>query len=137
MARFNLTDAYVSINGVDLSSYVRDVTWNEGSETTDATAMGDDTRAASNSLKSASIAVSFHEDLAASAGPYQTCADLVGGAAVTVIYGPGGSTASATNPHRSCSMAVTEYNVASGAVGDRGISTFAATAAGSVTEVTS
>lgn len=136
MAEFNLTDAFWSFDGVDLSSYVREGTWTEGAETTDATAMGDTYRSASGSLKNASCAVTFHEDLEASAGPYQTLNATVG-TTITVIYGAGGSTASATNPHKSCSMVITEYNPPGGAVGDRALSSVAATAAGAVSEVTS
>lgn len=131
-----LKDAYLSVNGVDLSSYLRDATFTHGSETVDDTAMGDNTRSAANSLETISFSATLHQAFA-SAGPDQTLNGLVGGAAVTIIYGPGGATASTTNPHYSFSGVVTEYNPGSGTVGDQMVCTFSAVAAGDISRVTS
>ena len=128
-------DKYISINGTDLSTHGRSVTFNAGAETVDDSAFGDNTRSAAGSLKSGSFTAEFNQSFA-SGGPHATLNGIVG-TTVTVIHGPAGSTASATNPHQSQSFTITEYDAFSGTVGDQQICTVAGVAAGDLSYVTS
>lgn len=77
MATLVFTDAFVWINGVDLSDDVAEVRLNYRSETVDETAMGDTTRVMKGGLKAWDIDVTFHQDYAAG-GPHATLFGLVG-----------------------------------------------------------
>ena len=109
-------NAFLSINGVDLSNDVKSLTSNEGAETGDDTAMGDTTRSAMSGLKTFSLEVEFHQDFAAGQVDVSLRA-LVGGAGVAVIWRPDTAAVSATNPQRNCTMILETYTPASGAVG--------------------
>lgn len=129
-------NAFLDINAVDLSNDVKSLTVNEGSETGDDTAMGDDTRSALAGLKTYSIDVEFHQDFAA-AQVDATLRDLVGAASFTVLWRPDTGVVAVTNPQRSASMVVESYVPVSGAVGTTPLgATLRLVAAGDVTITT-
>lgn len=127
-------DKYISINGTDLTSFGRSVEFTAGVETVDDTAFGDSTRSAAGSLKTGSFTAEFNQSFA-SGGPHLTLNGIVG-TVVTVVHGPNGATAGATNPHQTQSFVITEYNAFSGTVGDQQICTVAGVAAGDLSYVT-
>lgn len=62
MAKFGrFLDAEVTVNGVDLSSFVRSVTLDVNNEILDATAMGDTTRVKISGMKDWSCSVEFYQ----------------------------------------------------------------------------
>jgi len=62
MATFAFTDAYVSINSVDLSDHVRSVTINVEAEDLEDTAMGSTFRSRIGGLKDWSLDIEFNQD---------------------------------------------------------------------------
>lgn len=93
-----LTDAFVSINAVDLSDHVASVTINEGAELKEATVMGDAGVRRLSGLKDWSMTVTFRQDF--DAGKVDaTLKPLVGGAAFAIKVRKSKTDAiSATNP---------------------------------------
>ena len=66
MAVTHLSDAFVRINGVDLSDHVKGVDFTYEAEALDDTVMGDDTRSNLAGLLNWSCSVTFLQDYAAS-----------------------------------------------------------------------
>ncbi len=65
MAAFTLTNAFVSVNGVDLSARVRSVTVSDERDKKDVTAMGATANAYQKGLGDASIKIGFLQDFGA------------------------------------------------------------------------
>jgi hypothetical protein len=128
MARIVLTDAVVTLNSVDLSSYVASVTLNTGQdvvETTAFSAQGARTRVAG--LKDHSVTLEFHQDFDASAVE-ATIYPLIG-TETTLIVKPTSGAISATNPAylmdgtgsgatKAGKVLVSEWTPINGAVGE-------------------
>ena len=121
MATFILTDASVSVNGVDLSDHVQSVAMDTGVEAKDDTAMGDTTRSGSGGLLTWGIEVTFLQDFAA-AKVDATISGLVG-STTAVIVKHTSSAVSATNPSWTGTGLVVSYNPVSGSVGDQSMAT--------------
>jgi hypothetical protein len=116
MANVVLTNAFVSINAVNLSAFVRSVTLNYAAELQDDTAMGDSARSRIGGLKDWSIQIEFFQDYAASAVD-ATLFNLVGSTfAVEVRHSAAG--ASATNPKYTGTGILESYQPVGGAVGE-------------------
>lgn len=115
MATVHFRNAYLWINGVDLSDHVESVTLNYASEMLDETAMGDDTRVNKGGLKNWSVDVNFHQDFAS------------GEVDATLFTLVGSTTCFELRPHNSCSTTINpnytgigiveSYNPAGGSVG--------------------
>ena len=117
MARLVLTNAYISVGGVDLSDLVASVTLNSSFDVVETTAFSSTsakTRLAG--LVDNSIALEFHQDYATSEVE-QTIYPLLGTVA-TVIVKPNGSTTSAFNPSYTCSAVISEWTPLNGSVGE-------------------
>ncbi len=71
------TNALFTVNGIDLSPYITDITPNYGSEAQDNTAMGSTTRKNKGGLLTWSYDVSFFWDQS-TGGPHATLWNLVG-----------------------------------------------------------
>jgi len=97
MSHLVLTDAFVSINAVDLSAHVRAVTVNYSSELQDDTNMADTTRVRLGGLLDWSFEVEFAQDFAAALVD-ATLFPLVG-VTTTVLARPTSAAVSATNPN--------------------------------------
>jgi predicted secreted protein len=135
MASFAFINAFVSINGVDLSGSVRSVTINTEAEDLEDTAMGDTFRSRIGGLKDWSIDVELNQDFAASQADV-TIFPLLGTVTAVVIK-PVNGTASATNPQYSGNVLVSEYNPLDGAVGDLATTSVSWPGAGALTRATS
>lgn len=130
MAEFVFTDADISINSVDLSDHVRQVTLNYEAETQDDTVMGDDTRSVAGGLKNWSMQIEFNQDFAA-AKVDKTLFDIVGTAVVCVLK-PTSGAVSATNPSFTGTGLIQNYNPMGGSVGDQAIAPVTIQAAGTL-----
>jgi hypothetical protein len=116
MANMVLTNAYVSINAVNLSPYVKTVTLAYKSEMQDDTAMGDTARSRIGSLKDFTLNVEFFQDFAASAVD-ATLFGIVGSIVAIEIRGQN-TTVSATNPKYMGNAILETYQPVGGSVGD-------------------
>ncbi len=116
MASVAFTNAFVSVNAVDLSTFVRSVTINVEAEDLEDTAMGDTFRSRIGGLKDWSVDLEFNQDFAASAVDVSIFSLL--GTVIAVIVKPVNTTTSATNPQYSGNVLVSEYNPLDGSVGD-------------------
>jgi hypothetical protein len=117
MARIVLTDAFISVGGVDLSDRVASVTLNETFDIVETTAFSSTaakTRVAG--LEDNSITLEFHQDYATSEVE-QTIYPLLGTAAAVVVK-PNGASTSAFNPSYTCSAIIAEWTPINGSVGE-------------------
>ena len=117
MAVIVLTNAFVSVGGVDLSDHSNTVTVNYEIDSVEVTAFGSSGHTFTGGLQNNSIEVTFHQDYAASKTE-ATLYPLVG-TTTTVIVKPNGSTTSATNPSYTLSSAfLAAHSPVAGAVGE-------------------
>lgn len=117
MAVIVLTNAFVSVGGVDLSDHSNTVTVNYEIDSVEVTAFGDAGHKFTGGLQNNSIEVTFHQDYAASKTE-ATLYPLVG-TTTTVVVKPNGSTTSATNPSYTLSSAfLAAHSPVAGAVGE-------------------
>ena len=117
MPRIVLTNAYISVGGVDLSDLVASVTLNETFDVVETTAFSSTaakTRVAG--LEDNSITLEFHQDYA-TGEVEQTIYPLLGTAAAVIVK-PNGASTSAFNPSYTCSAIISEWTPINGAVGE-------------------
>jgi hypothetical protein len=117
MPRLVLTNAFISVGGVDLSDLVASVTLNSTFDVVETTAFSSTaakTRVAG--LADNSVTLEFHQDYA-TGEVEQTIYPLLGTAS-TVIVRPNGSTTSAFNPSYTCSAIIAEWTPLNGSVGE-------------------
>lgn len=134
MASFVLTDAYVSINSVDLSDFVTSVTVNYSAELADDTAMGDTSHTRIGGLKDWSLDVEFNQDYAASAVDV-TIFSLVG-TSTAIEVRPTSAVVGATNPKFTGSGIIDSYNPAGGQVGSKATARISMKGNGTLTRAT-
>ena len=131
MAESVLKNAFVSIDGNDLSDHVRTVSWPAGIERLDDTVMGDDARSFAGGLKTWTLSVEFNQDYATN-----KVDDTLGtavGTVVAVILRPDTAAKSATNPEYTGNGLIADYTPVAGSAGDLAIATVEIIAAGSLT----
>jgi len=117
MARIVLTDAKVTINSVNLSSYISSVTLSTSNDVVDTSGFSSTaarTRVAG--LQDNSVTIEFFQDFATSLVE-QTIYPLLGSTTSVVVL-PTSSAASATNPSYTFTALVSEWQPLSGAVGE-------------------
>jgi hypothetical protein len=117
MARIVLTNAFISVGGVDLSDLVASVTLNETYDIVETTAFSSTaakTRVAG--LEDNSITLEFHQDYA-TGEVEQTIYPLLGQASAVIVK-PNGSSTSAFNPSYTCSAIISEWTPINGSVGE-------------------
>jgi hypothetical protein len=94
MATVHFRNAYIWVQGVDLSDDCAEVTVNYGSETLDETAFGDDTRVNKGGLLTWDVSLRFHQD-------------FVSGAVDATLFSlVGTTTCFEIRPHNSCSTTI-------------------------------
>lgn len=117
------TNAYVSINSVDLSNHVKSITLNYEAELLDDTVMGTaGTRSNKPGLLNWSLEVEFLQDYDA-ASVDATLFALVGAAAFPVAVRPVNGAIAATNPEYQGQAVVESYPPLLGEVGALGTAT--------------
>ena len=136
MAVFAFTDASVTINSVDLSDHVRQVSLSLTAEELDTTAMsatGYRTRA--GGLKDGSLTLEFNQDFASS--EIDATFNGIIGTVVAFVLKPTSGSVSSTNPSYSGNVLITEYMPLANAVGDLATVSMTFPTSGAVTRATS
>ena len=117
MARIVLTNAFISVGGVDLSDLVASVTLNSTYDVVETTAFSSTaakTRVAG--LADNSVTLEFHQDFA-TGEVEQTIYPLLGTASAVIVK-PNGASTSAFNPSYTCSAIISEWTPINGSVGE-------------------
>lgn len=117
MAKTVLTDASITIGGVDLSDHIEQVAFSVDVDEPESTAFGGNGwRSKEPGLKEGSISLTFHQDFAASEVD-ATIWPLIGTKAAFVIK-PTSGAVTATNPSYSGNVIVGTYSPLDGSIGD-------------------
>jgi hypothetical protein len=116
MARLVLTNAYITINSVNLSDHIASVTLTTTDDVVETTAFGDAARTRIGGLRDNSVALEFHQDYATS-NVEATIYPLLG-STTTVVVKPNGASTSAENPAYTMTALVSEWQPLNGAVGE-------------------
>jgi hypothetical protein len=116
MAVLVLTNAYITINSVNLSDHIASVTLTTADDVIETTAFGSTARTRVAGLGDNSIALEFHQDYATS-NVEATIYPLLG-STTTVVVKPNGSSTAATNPSYTFTTLVSEWTPLNGAVGE-------------------
>ena len=117
MAVFVLTDASVTVNSVDLSSYVSSLSLNYERDSVEVTAMGNSGHLFTGGLQSISCDITFNQDFAAT--KVAATLDALIGSTTTVVVKPTSGAVSATNPSYTISNAfLAGTQPVNGSVGD-------------------
>jgi len=135
MARIVLTDAKITVNGVNLSSYCTSVTLNTSAdvvETTGFSSTAAKTRVAG--LQDNSVTLEFAQDYGTSLVE-ATIYPLLG-STTTILVSPT-STTSATSPSYSFTALVSEWQPLSGGVGELATASVTWPISGAITKATS
>jgi hypothetical protein len=120
MARIVLTDAFVTINGVNLSDHIASITINQSNDVVETSAFSSTaakTRVAG--LGDHSVTLEFHQDFAAAnvEATINGTTSLVG-TTTAIVVRPTSASVGATNPSYSFSALIAEWTPLSGAVGE-------------------
>jgi len=135
MAEFMLNNASVTINSVDLSSYVTSVTLSQSADTLETTAMGDTARTFIGGLTNGTVDIDFNADFAASKTE-ATIYPLVG-TTTAVVVKPVDASVSATNPSYTFNVVVTEWDTLNGSIGELATHSVSWQIAGAIVKATS
>jgi len=133
MARLVLTNAYITVNGVNLSDHIASVTLTTTDDVIDTTAFSSTaarTRVAG--LADNSVALEFHQDYATSSVE-ATIYPLLG-STTAVIVKPNGATTAADNPSYSFTALVSEWTPLGGAVGELATASVTLPISGAITK---
>lgn len=118
MAITVLTNAYVAVNGIDLSDHCSKVTTEDNRDSVDITAMGATSKAVTKGLGDAKVTLDFFQDFAAGK-VHATLQPLIGSSTgVTVEVRPVNAGRSATNPAFLMTGLLMNYTFLDGSVGD-------------------
>ena len=120
MARIVLTDAKVTINGVNLSDHLASITINESVDVVETTAFSSTAaKTRVGGLRDNSVTLEFHQDFAAASveATINGTSSLVG-TLTTIVVQPTSSAVGATNPSYTFSALVSEWTSLSGSVGE-------------------
>jgi hypothetical protein len=116
MARIVLTNAFISVGGVDLSDLVASVTLNTSRDVVETTAFSVTAKTRVAGLADNSVTLEFHQDFA-TGEVEQTIYPLLGTSSAVIVK-PNGSTTSAFNPSYSFSAIISEWTPINGSVGE-------------------
>jgi hypothetical protein len=135
MARIVLTNAYVTVNSVDVSDHVASVTLNSSIDVVETTAFGTTgARTRIGGLADNSITLEFHQDYAS--GSIEATVYPLLGTTTTVVVKPNGSTTSTTNPSYTATALVSEWTPLNGAVGELATASVTWPVSGAITKAT-
>jgi hypothetical protein len=135
MARIVLTNAYVTVNSVDVSDHVASVTLNSSIDVVETTAFGTTgARTRIGGLADNSITLEFHQDYAS--GSIEATVYPLLGSTTTVVVKPNGSSTSTTNPSYTSTVLVSEWTPLNGAVGELATASVTWPVSGAITKAT-
>ena len=126
-------DASVTINGKDLSAFVKSCTINYAAEMLDETTMGATTRINKGGLKTWSIDIEFKQDFGATPAPDIDLFSLVGTTFVVIVRPVKGTVVGATNPNFTGTGILESYPPLGGGVGDLAATSITIQSAGALT----
>jgi hypothetical protein len=135
MAKIVLTDAKVTINSVNLSTWIASVTLTTDVAEVTTTAFGDTAVTRVGGLKDNSIQLEFHQDFAAAAVE-ATIYPLIG-TNTTIVVQPTSAAVGAANPTYTMSALVSSWSPVAGAVGDLATVSVTWQVSGAITKATS
>lgn len=135
MSTFVLTDAYISINSVDLSDWCTSVTLSVEVDEQEDTAFGDTYRSRLGGLRDWSLDLELNQDFAASAVE-ATLFSLLG-TSTAVDIRANTNLVTATNPRYTGNVLVTQFSPIDGAVGDIATTSVSWPGNGTLTRATS
>jgi hypothetical protein len=120
MARIVLTNAYITINSVNLSDHIKSVTLTTSDDIVETTAFGSTARTRIAGLADNSVALEFDQDYASSSveATINAAGSSLVGTVTTIVVKPNGATTAADNPAYSFSALISEWTPLSGAVGE-------------------
>ena len=116
MAVLVLTDAKVTINSVNLSAFVKQVSLRTSDDVVETTGMGATAKTRIAGLPDNSVTVEFNQDFATSQVE-ATIYPLLG-TAVTMIVQPTSAAVGATNPTYTFSVLISEWAPIDGSIGE-------------------
>ena len=116
MSRIVLNNPYITINSVDLTSRIAQVSLDLSFDEIETTAFGDSARTRVAGLGDHSFSASFHQTFSTS-GVEQTIYPLLGTTTQVVVKAVN-TTTTTTNPTYTFNVLVTEWSPISGAVGE-------------------
>lgn len=134
MASLVLTDAFVSLGGTDVSTYVRSVRLPLEVETLDDTTMGDTTRINKGGLKSWTCEIEWQQDFADNLID-EILFGLVG-TTFTLIVRPTSSAVGTSNPNYTGTGLLSSYQPFGQSVGDLATATTTIVSAGTLSRAT-
>lgn len=135
MARIVLTNAYVTINSVDVSDHVASVTLNSSIDVVETTAFSSTAaRTRIGGLADNSITLEFHQDYAS--GSIEATIYPLLGNTTQVVVKPNGTSTSATNPSYTATVLVSEWTPLNGAVGELATASVSWPVSGAITKAT-
>jgi hypothetical protein len=119
MARLVLTNAFVTINAVNLSDHIASVTLTTSDDVIETTAFGSTARTRIGGLGDNSVALEFHQDYAAAnvEATINSTPSLIG-TTTTIVVKPNGATTAADNPSYTFTALCSEWTPLNGAVGE-------------------
>lgn len=124
MAKFVLRDAFVTVNGVDLSDHVSGVTITTSRPEVDVTSMGDDFQAFIGGIPDATVEVAFFQDFASGKVDATHWPLANSDTPFPVVVRPVNTAGSATNPTFVMSaLLLGDYNPIAGDVGSAATTT--------------
>lgn len=118
MATQVLKNAHFTLNGVDLSDEINQLTIGLTTDSPEDTAMGDNARSFLAGLNNATIGVNLNSDYTSGNGDATLWTVYSGNAAVAFILRPDAGVVSTTNPEYTGSVVLTDYSPVDGSVGD-------------------
>lgn len=136
MARLVLTNAYITVNGVNLSDHIASVTLTTNRDVVETTAFSSTAaRTRIGGLADNSVTLEFHQDYATSSVE-ATIYPLLG-STTSVVVKPNGSTTATDNPSYTFNALVSEWTPLNGAVGELATASVTWNIDGAITKATS
>lgn len=133
MAKFVFSNAFFSVDGVDLSDHVESLEISYSADAVESTAMGDNTRLNLGGLKTWGVSVTWRQDFAAASVDATLFAKV--GTTSTLIIRPDAGVVSPTNREFAGPGLLTEYSPIGGSVGDVAAAPSTWVPAGDLTQV--
>lgn len=129
-----ITNANVSVGGVDLSSHIKKVTLSTKRTELETTTFGNTAKRRVAGLADSSIALEFNQDFTASTVEASIYSLL--GTTATVVVKPTSSTVSTTNPSYTMTVLVTEWTPLDAQVGELATASITWPVDGAITKAT-
>lgn len=130
-----ITNATITVGGVDLSSSIRKVTLSTSRAELDVTTFGNTAKRRVAGLADSKVALDFNQDFSASSVEASIYSLI--GTTTTIVIKPNGTTASATNPSYTFVALVTDWTPLDVQVGDLASATITWPIDGAITKATS